>query len=134
MPTPLLPAVIVADPDPLYQQELARLLKPGFRCFVTSTLRETYGAILQVKPVIVSLELNFPDGNGLRLIEDLQADPVLRRILIACVTRQGTPKDKILAFRAGADDYFVKPLAPAMNFSGRMRLLCQMGQTARLAR
>lgn len=134
MSTPLLPAIIIADPDLRYQQELTRLLKPGFRCFVTSTLRETYGAIVHIKPAIVSLELNFPDGNGLRLIEDLQSDPMLRRILIACVTRQATPRDKILAFRAGVDDYFVKPLAPAMNFSGRMRLLCQMGQTARLAR
>jgi DNA-binding response OmpR family regulator len=134
MPTTFLPTVIIADPDPVYQQELVQLLQPSFRCFVTSTLRETYQAIRQLKPALVSLELTFPDGNGLRLIQDLQAEPALQHVLIACVTKQSTPKDKIQAFRAGADDYFVKPLTPSMNFLGRMILLRQMGQTARLAR
>ncbi|HEU5382515.1 MAG TPA: response regulator [Ktedonobacteraceae bacterium] len=134
MPITLSPAVVIADPDPAYQQEIARLLQPGFRCFTTSTLEETYRAIWQVKPALVSLELTFPDGDGLRLIQDLQAEPALKHVLIACVTKRSSLKDKIQVFRAGADDYFVKPLTPAMNFFGRMLLLRQMGQTARLAR
>lgn len=134
MPTALLPIAIIADPDPVYRQEIAHLLRPGFRCYVTSTLEETYRAIWQIKPTLVSVELTFPDGDGLQLIRDLQTEPVLKHVLITCVTRQSSPKDKIQAFRAGADDYFVKPLAPAMNFFGRMLLLRQMGQTARLAR
>lgn len=134
MPITLLPTVIIADPDPVYQQEIARLLQPGFHCFMTSTLEETYRAIWQIKPTLVSLELTFPDGDGLRLIQDLQTEPTLKHVLIACVTRRSSIKDKIQVFRAGADDYFVKPLTPAMNFFGRMLLLRQMGQTARLAR
>ena len=134
MPPAPLPTVIIADPDPIYREELVRLLQPAFRCITTSTLRETYGAIGRMNPVLVSLELAFPDGNGIQLIQDLQAHPTLKRVFITCVTQQSTPKDKILAFRAGADDYFVKPLAPPMNFFGRMLLLCRMGQTARLAR
>lgn len=134
MPTALLPTAVIADPDPAYRHEVARLLQPGFRCFVTSTLEETYRAIWQIKPTLVSLELTFPDGDGFRLIQDLQAEPALKHVLIACVTRRSSPRDKIQAFRAGADDYFVKPLVPAMNFFGRMLLLRQMGQTARIAR
>lgn len=134
MPTALLPTAIIADPDPVYQQEIAYFLQPGFRCFATSTLRETYRAIWQVKPTLVALELTFPDGDGLQLIRDLQTEPALKHVLIACVTRYSSPRDKIQAFRAGADDYFVKPLAPAMNFFGRMLLLRQMGQNARLVR
>lgn len=134
MPTALLPTAIIADPDPIYRQEIAHLLHPGFRCFVTGTLEETYRAIWQLKPALVSLELTFPDGDGLQLIRDLQTEPALKHVLIACVTRLSSPRDKIQAFRAGADDYFVKPLSPAMNFFGRMLLLRQMGQTARLAR
>lgn len=134
MPTAPLPTVIIADPDPVYRQEIARLLQPGFRCFVTSTLEETYRAIWQIKPTLVSLELTFPDGDGLQLIQDLQTESTLKHVLIACVTSRSSNRDKIQAFRAGADDYFVKPLVPAMNFFGRMLLLRQMGQTARLAR
>jgi cyclic di-GMP phosphodiesterase len=134
MPTTLLPTAIIADPDPIYRQEIARLLQPGFRCFMASTLEETYRAIWQIKPTLVSLELTFPDGDGLRLIQDLQTELALKHVLIACVTKRSSLKDKVQAFRAGADDYFVKPLTPAMNFFGRMLLLRQMGQTARLVR
>lgn len=134
MPITLVPTAIIADPDPVYRQEIAHLLQPGFRCFMTSTLEETYRAIWQIKPTLVSLELTFPDGNGLRLIQDLQTELALKHVLIACVTKHSSIKDKIQAFRAGADDYFVKPLTPAMNFFGRMLLLRQMGQAARLVR
>lgn len=130
----LLPTVIIADPDPVCRQEIVRLLQPGFRCFMTSTLEETYRAIWKVHPALVSLELTFPDGDGLQLIRDLQTKTALTHVLIACVTNRSSIKDKIQAFRAGADDYFVKPLVPAMNFFGRMLLLRQMGQTARLTR
>ena len=134
MPTASLPIVIIADPDPAYRQKIAHLLQPGVRCFLTSTLEETYKAIWQVHPTLVSLELTFPDGDGLKLIRHLQAEPTLAHVLITCVTSRSSNRDKIQAFRAGADDYFVKPLAPAMNFFGRMLLLHRMGQAARLAR
>ena len=134
MPTPALPTVVIADPDPIYRQEFARLLQANFRCFVTSTLAETYQVIWRTKPFLVSLELAFPDGDGVTLIQHMQADAVLRQVLVACVTTRSSIKDKILAFRAGADDYFVKPLTPAMNYPGRMLLLRQAGHIARLAR
>ena len=134
MLTSALPPVVVADPDPMYQREIVRLLCSDFRCLVTSALAETYQAIWNVKPVLLSLELVFPDGDGLTLIQQMQADEALRQTLIACVTTRAAIKDKILAFRAGADDYFVKPLVPAMNYSGRMLLLRQTGHIARLAR
>jgi DNA-binding response OmpR family regulator len=134
MSTTPLPIVVIADPDPVERQKIAHLLQPGFRCLMTSTLKETYRAIWQVHPALLSLELTFPDGDGLKLIQDLQAEPTLAHVLIACVTNRSSNKDKIQAFRAGADDYFVKPLVPAMNFFGRMLLLRQMGQKARLTR
>ncbi|HET8841390.1 MAG TPA: response regulator, partial [Ktedonobacteraceae bacterium] len=109
MPTAPLPIVIIADPDPAYRQNIAHLLQPGFRCFLTSTLEETYKAIWRLKPALVSLELTFPDGDGLKLIRDLQTEPTLTHVLIACVTSRSSISDKIQAFRAGTDDYFVKP-------------------------
>ena len=134
MSTAPLPIAIIADPDPAYRQEIAHLLQPGFRCFLTSTLEETYRAIRQLRPALVSLELTFPDGDGLTFLQKLQTEPALASVLIACVTSRSSIKDKVQAFRVGADDYFVKPLVPTMNFFGRMLLLRQMGQHARSAR
>lgn len=125
-----LPTVIVSDPDPAYRQYLAALLVEGFRCLTTSGLRETYYAIVRERPCLLILELNQPDGDGLSLIQYLQADPALKQILIACVTQRGTMRDKVLAFRAGADDYLVKPLSTP-TFFGQMLLLRRAGHQAR---
>ncbi len=125
-----LPTLVVADPDPLYQRHLSSLLREGFRCIVTSSLRETYQVIVREQPSLLILELNQPDGDGLALIEFLQADPTLRRMLIACVTYRASLRDKLLAFRAGADDYLVKPVAPR-TFFGQMLLLRRSGHMAR---
>lgn len=129
-----LPTVIVADPSADAQQELVALLQSSFRCVVTSTWRETAQAILREHPVLVVLELDLPDADGLKLIQRLQGHPDFRRILIACVTQRSSIKDKIAAFRAGADDYLVKPLVPSMHFEGRMLLLRWAGHIARAAR
>ncbi len=129
-----LPTVIVADPDPSTQQQLVRLLETNFHCVVTGSLRETAQAIQREYPALLVLELDQPDGDGVAFIQYLQADPFLRRILIACVTQRRAVMDKIRAFRAGADDYMVKPLTPAANFTGRMLLLRRAGHIARAAR
>lgn len=131
---PNLPTVIVADPDPATQRQLVRLLEGSFRCVVTGSLRETMQAIQREYPPLLVLELDQPDGDGLAFIQYLQADPFLRQILIACVTERRTIKDKIQAFRVGADDYLIKPLTPAANFTGRMLLLRRAGHIARAAR
>jgi DNA-binding response OmpR family regulator len=130
----VLPAVVVADPDPASQQQIVELLKSSFQCIVTGTLAETYQLIRRERPPMLILELNQPDGDGIKLIQALQADPALRQVLIACVTSRSTIKDKIAAFRVGADDYLVKPLTPSMNFYGRMLLLRRAGHIARTAR
>ena len=130
----VLPTVIVADPDPASQQQIVDLLKSSFRCIVTSTLGETYQTIRREQLPLLILELDQPDGDGLKLIQTLQADPILKHILITCVTRRSSIKDKIAAFRLGADDYLVKPLVPSMNVLGRMLLLRRAGYIARSAR
>jgi DNA-binding response OmpR family regulator len=129
-----LPVTIISDPDPTYQHHIVQALSSSFQCIVTKNLRETYQAIQQEHPTLVTLELDQPDGDGLALIRFLQEDVQLRSILIACVTRRATVKEKIQAFRAGADDYLVKPLTPAMNFYGRMLLLVRAGHFARSVR
>ena len=125
-----LPTVVVADPDPAYQRYLTSLLEEGFRCVITGSLRETYQAILSDRPILLVIELNQPDGNGLSLIRYLQADPILKQILIVCITQRASPRDKVQAFRMGADDYFVKPVSTS-TFFGQMLLLRRAGHMAR---
>ena len=126
-----LPIVVVADPDPTHQRQIIALLQRDFRCLAANSLQEAYQTVQREHPVLMTLELSQPDGDGIALIEYLQADPMLRQVLIACVTSRTSVKDKVRAFRAGADDYIVKPLTPLTNFTGRMLLLRRLGHLAR---
>ena len=105
------------------------MLQQSFRCIVTSSLRETYQAIVREQPTLVIQELNQPDGDGLELIAYLQAHPAWKNILIACVTQRATSRERMYAYRLGADDYLVKPLSAA--FSGQMLMVQRGGLMAR---
>lgn len=129
-----LPTVLVADPDPFYQQQLVKQLQPSFRCVVANTLRETVQVLQRERPVLLVLDLDQPDGDGIALIRQMQSHPDYNRVLVACVTRRSSVKDKVQAFQAGVDDYLVKPLTQTMNFYGRMLLLRRAGHIARMAR
>ena len=125
-----LSTLVVADPDIAYQRQIVSLLEPSFRCFTASTLREAYLTILRERPSLITLELAQPDGDGISFIQYLQAEPPLQHILIACVTERASIADKVRAFRAGADDYLVKPIY-GPTFYGQMLLLRRTGHMAR---
>lgn len=129
-----LPMVLVADPDPLYQYQLVKLLEPSFRCVIASSLREAVQILQRERPVLLVLDVDQPDGDGIVLIRQMQTHPDFHGVLIVCVTRRSSIKDKIRAFQAGVDDYLVKPLTQTMNFYGRMLLLRRAGHIARMAR
>ncbi len=125
-----LSTVVVADPDPAYQREIMTSLESSFRCFPASTLREAHQLVLRERPALITLELDQPDGDGIGFIHYLQAEPTLQHILIACVTHRSSIADKVRAFRAGADDYIVKPIH-GQTFYGQMLLLRRTGHMAR---
>ncbi len=126
---PLSPVVVI-DPDPDYQRQIAYLLRESFQCIPASTLNEAFQLIVRYRPALVTLELDQPDGDAFAFIQYLQQDSTLRAILIACVTSRASIADKVRAFRAGADDYIVKPVSPKL-FYGQMLLLRRAGYIAR---
>jgi DNA-binding response OmpR family regulator len=132
---------VIADPYPNDQSRIASLLQQDFTCIPTGSLRETWrktGEKVQQtstrqQPILLILELNQPDGDGVELIRYMQADPLLRSVLVACVTYRSSIRDKLIALHAGADGYWVKPQLPP-NFAGMMSLLQQSGYMARATR
>jgi putative two-component system response regulator len=122
--------LVVIDQDPDYQRQIAHLLQESFQCIPAKTLNEAYQAILRFHPSMITLELDQPDGDAFAFITYLQQDSVLKTILIACLTHRSSLADKVRAFRAGADDYFVKPVSPTL-FYGQMLLLRRAGHFAR---
>lgn len=56
------------------------------------------------------LDLGLPDGNGLDVLRHLRGTaPPLGELPVLLLTARDTLADKLAGFRAGADDYLVKP-------------------------
>ncbi|MEC4272322.1 response regulator transcription factor [Adlercreutzia sp. R25] len=62
------------------------------------------------RPDFLILDVMLPDTNGFEICETLRAEG--RRIPIMFLTAKGDIVDKSIGFKAGADDYLVKPFQP----------------------
>jgi DNA-binding response OmpR family regulator len=128
MTSPSLPlTVLIADPDISQQEALAASLQPRYRVVHARTLAETIDMLARVRPDVLLLEINQPDGDGVELIRRLREERQTRDLIIACVTNRATIRDKVTGFQAGADDYIVKPVNP-QTFVWRIVLLARLRQ------
>ncbi len=117
--------VLVVDPDIAQQQFLARILAPRFRVITAGSIAEATQKIMAQRPQILLTEIDLPDGDGKAFIRQIRENPVLRAMIIGCITQRAAIRDKVDGFHAGADDYVVKPVNPE-TFMWRVILLTRM--------
>lgn len=106
-------SVLFIDRDVTGAEQLAHALKRASAVAVAPSFQAAKAAIAERVPGLVVLDLDLPDANGLDVITWLHATPALRHVLIVVATASAHIQDKIAAFQAGADDYLIKPVAPA---------------------
>lgn len=62
---------------------------------------------------LILTDINMPDINGLELIRYLRANPNYKNIPVFIISTEGSVKDIEKGTQLGADEYLVKPFAPA---------------------
>ena len=115
-------SVLFIDPDQNNAERLSRSLTNISAVAIVATAHAALNAISLHVPSLIVTEIDLPDANGLELIAKVHATPAMRHVLLMVVTTRSGVRDKINAFQAGADDYLVKPLDPAV-FALRVQLL-----------
>jgi DNA-binding NtrC family response regulator len=88
----------------LYQTVLTRA---GHGVVCAASLAEARARCEQVKPQLVLLDLQLPDGDGLELLDTLRRDAPESRVIV--ITANGSINRAVQAMRAGAFDFLVKP-------------------------
>lgn len=61
-------------------------------------------------PDLILIDMSLPDMSGITVLQNLRADPVTRAVPVIMLTANPTADTRVLAFRAGADDFLCKPV------------------------
>jgi DNA-binding response OmpR family regulator len=124
MATAPLRRVLVVDDDDDIRLLLEELLRGGGYAVETSPDGRAALRAFHANPAdLVILDLSMPELDGFETLERLRD---LSDVPVILLTARGGEIDKVRGFRAGADDYVVKPF-------GRQELLARIGALLRRA-
>jgi two-component system repressor protein LuxO len=112
MPDRVLLVEDTASLSMVYQSVLARA---GHKVVCAFSLAEARAHFEAVRPHVVLLDLQLPDGDGLELLEDLRRGAPGSRVIV--ITANGSINRAVQAMRAGAFDFLVKPFDEARLLS-----------------
>lgn len=103
--------VLVVDPDGVSRRFVEGALSKAGN-FAVETVEDAAGAIDILRNQLVDLiitETDLRDMNGVQLVRRLAQESRLRNIPVVFLSADSRVTTKVLALRAGADDFLVKP-------------------------
>ena len=102
--------IAIVDDDAAIRR-LVRLLlhRAGYETREYTTGAEAEKALREQPWDLAILDRKLPDMDGLKLAEDLKANPEFRSRYIIMLTGEDDQEDKIEGLESGADDYITKP-------------------------
>lgn len=99
--------LIIEDERQLVKSVLLALRHEGYVCEVAYTATEANEKILIYDYDCILLDINLPDGNGLKILELIRANNKTDGVII--ITAKNSQDDKVIGLNLGADDYLSKP-------------------------
>ncbi len=103
--------ILVVEDDPVALRVTQDVLEAaGYRTVGAQNGREGLRRLYEARPDLVILDIILPDMDGwevCRRIREITSVPII------FVTSRGRTEDRVKGLRMGADDYLVKPFAPA---------------------
>jgi two-component system, OmpR family, response regulator MprA len=104
--------VLIVDDDPKLLKMLQRTLAyEGFRVLSATNGNEALAEVQAHRPDVVVLDWLMPGLDGLGVLERLRAAG--DRTLVLMLTARDAVEHRVEGLESGADDYLVKPFAPA---------------------
>ena len=108
------PTVLVVDGD----EDVSDLVGPelrtaGYRTMVAANSRIGMALAVGELPQLIVLDVSTPGLDGLGFCYELHSSPQTAHIPVIIVGGRGEPSEMEMARMVGAEDYLVKPFAPA---------------------
>ncbi|MCG8423144.1 MAG: response regulator [Proteobacteria bacterium] len=106
--------IMVVDDDPTIRLICREILEnAGYAVRDVGDGRSALAEAKRFRPELLLLDIMMPQLDGFRTAELFRADPATSMTPIIFVSAKGETSDKVRAFRAGAEDYVVKPFDAA---------------------
>ena len=117
--------ILVVEDNELNLKLFCDLLRAhGFAAEPVRDGREAVARARDFEPDLIVMDIQMPHISGLELIEQLKADPDLRRMPIMAVTAYAAKGDEERIRDAGAEGYVSKPIS-LMKFIGSVQSLLE---------
>jgi len=100
-------AIVEDDPDML--EQVSAEVGTYFNTVTYSSGEAAYRGIVEERPALVICDVMLPDRDGYSIVSDLKGDAATANIPVIMLTALEDEGHQIRAYRAGADDYMVKP-------------------------
>lgn len=102
--------ILVVEDDPAALEFLESCFNGELSTAVS--LKEAWEELKKSMPDLIILDRLLPDGDGIRLCEEIRNDPELHSLPVLMLTCKDELEDKVLGLKLGADDYLTKPFEP----------------------
>lgn len=99
--------LVIEDEKELAKSIVEYLAEEQYLCEVAATFREAMDKIDIFNYDCILLDITLPDGNGLKILEELNKDNKQDGVII--ISAKNALDDKIKGLQLGADDYLTKP-------------------------
>jgi CheY-like chemotaxis protein len=76
------------------------------------------------RPGLILLDLNMPRKSGLEALQEIKADPVLRRIPVVVLTTSRDEEDVVRSYDLGVSSFITKPV----SFAGLVEVMKAFGK------
>jgi two-component system response regulator MprA len=108
----MMPTVLIVDDDPKLLKMLQRTLTyENLTVFTASNGLEALPLVQEQKPELIILDWLMPKMDGITFIEKLRESDDQTMVLM--LTARDAIENRVEGLESGADDYLVKPFAPA---------------------
>lgn len=99
--------LIIEDEEQLVKSIVLALREEGYVCETAYSAAEATEKILVYDYDCILLDINLPDGNGLKILEGIKRNKKSDGVII--ITAKNSLEDKVKGLNLGADDYLSKP-------------------------
>jgi len=102
--------LIVDDEEDILEMLAYNFAKEGMNVFKADTGQKAIDTAEKVRPDVILLDVMLPDTDGIAVCETLRKSSSLKNTLILFLSARAEDYSQVAGYKAGADDYIVKPI------------------------